>query len=186
MNLRLTLSGSVFFLFGLIVLSACKKDPVSGTVNISMEAEPAPYYEVNVFVKEIWAHYATDESNTNWEQLSIRKGFYNLLDLGILGDTIIAQSAALPEGQLTQLRFVLESDSCHLIELGDSDFTRVPTPLASTQFTGLKITTNSPIKGSTIMNLRLNFDTGNSISLDDEGGYILDPIITVDTVAYVE
>ena len=185
MNLRLALSGSVLIVFSIFFLTACKKDPASSTVTIRMEAESAPYYEVNVFVKEIWAHYSTKESNTNWEKLTIKSGYYDLLNLGVLGDTIIAAGISLPEGQLTQLRFVLESDSCYLVEMGDPDFTRVPTPLASTQYTGLKIPANTPIKGNAMMSMWLNFDAGSSITMDADG-YILDPKIVMDSVHYVE
>lgn len=187
MNLRSVLSGSVFLIVLSALIVSCKKDPASGTMNLTMKADDAPYEEVNVYVKEMWANYSTKKTSTNWEKVDIRPGFYDLLHLSVLlEDTIIANSIALTEGQLTQLRLVFESDSCHLFELGDPDFVRQPMPLANTSVNGVKISVNRPIKGNAIMNLRLNVDTENSVLVDDEGAYQFDPQIEVDTVSYIE
>lgn len=189
--MRLFLTIAMFVSSTLFIFS-CKKEKAGGTVLVSMQSTTAPYNEVNVYVKELWANYSTEKSNSNWIKLETATGFYDLMDLTVLNDTLLVLGSKIPEAKhLTQLRFVFESDSNYVLKLGDVDSVHYPLQMTNLTTNGVKIQLNHELKSAAKMTLGLLFDTDPSItpltgSMGQDSIYLLDPKITINYADVVE
>jgi hypothetical protein len=171
---RITQIAIPFALFALM-LTGCDRSagPASqGHLTMYMVDAPASYDAVNINVKEVSVHSATE----GWIVVNSTPRVFNLLDLtngamAVLGDV------ALDAGKYTQIRLLLESGSAVVID-GVEHELFVPSGLQ----TGVKLVHNFDIEEGTRYDLVLDFDAARSV-VQTANTYILKPTIRVKALA---
>ncbi|MBX7206029.1 MAG: DUF4382 domain-containing protein [Bacteroidia bacterium] len=166
--------------------SSCEKETdqfqqgSTGSLAVRLTDLPGNYLQVNVDIKEVYAHLADTLSPAGWYLLSTHDTIYNLLDLQNDISAALANGSILPAGKITQLRLVLGNNNT--VMLSDSTIHALDGP-ASLQKAGLKINLNTTIEPGDTTVVTLDFDAGESVVATDNGRYLLKPVIKVKSIA---
>ncbi|QIY91656.1 DUF4382 domain-containing protein [Chryseobacterium gallinarum] len=153
----------------LLFLASCNDSDEKGTatVNVRLTDGPAMYDAVNIDIQRIEIN-----SNGEWTALNFPKpGVYNLLNFKNGTDVVLGQ-AALPEGNVSQMRMVLGPNNT-LVVNGVTHPLQTP----SAQQSGLKFNWHQTLAANGAYNVWIDFDAGRSIVTTGNGAYILKPVI---------
>ncbi len=150
-------------------LASCEKDKVEDKtlVEIRLTDDPCDCQQVNLDLKEIQVKTSGDTSQ--WLTLTTNTGIYDLLLLQ--GVNIIIATGSLPLDTLKEVRFVLGPDCTVMV---DSIMYDLETP--SAEHSGLKVKIDKQL-GLTLNSFVLDFDAGESVKVQGNGKYKLDPVI---------
>ncbi len=178
----------LFSLIGAILiftLASCSKSDDNGgngnaQIQFVLTDGPGDYDAVYVNIKEVLINVGQAEpggsSNGTWVSYPLRPGFdrnVNLLELRNGKFTYMGEPLALPAGDISQLRLVLEETGNKVVVDGvEHDLT---TP--SAQQSGLKINFHQTLEPGNIYRIWLDFDAGKSVVATGSGKYNLKPVI---------
>jgi hypothetical protein len=158
-----------FVLTASIVLTACKKENRTSTLQVHMTDAPAAWDEVNIDLQQVKVNFNGDTSS--WIALDTKTGVYNLLGLQNGLDTLIAQGT-FPTNTVNEMRLVLGNNNTIKV-----DGQTYPLTIPSGETSGLKIKVNRKLN-NTIETLLIDFDAALSITQETDG-YKLRPVITL-------
>ena len=163
-------------LFCTLFINSCSSDDGgetssnnAGLANLTLKLTDAPadYDEVNIDIQEITIHTAN-----GWENIEFdNPGVYNLLDFNNGMDTLMTR-AEIPAGNVSQMRLILGENNTIVVD-GTTHDLRTP----SAQQSGLKFNIHQDFEAGTAYELWIDFDAGNSIVEQGNGGYSLRPVI---------
>lgn len=149
-----------------LVYVSCKKD-TSVPVQILLTDQPAAYDEVNVHI--IGMRVKTSKDESNWIDLEVNEGVYDLLTLRN-GVTTELAKGELPDAILKEVRFILGTNNSVVI----NDVT-YPLTTPSAEDAGLKVKIDKDLQ-ETLNTFILDFDAALSVK-EENGGYKLHPVI---------
>lgn len=165
-TLIMTLAFAVVFMF-----TACKKETESLTVFLT--DAPAEYQEVNVEIQQVKIHIkASNDDDAGWYDLETNEGIYELKSLEN-SSVILAEDEKLPEGELTQIRFILGENNTVVDSSGTSHDMQVP----SGEEAGLKIQGHS-LDRNEDEEITIDFDAEKSVVKSGSGDFLLKPVLT--------
>jgi len=153
-----------------LTIISCKKDKSGYKLDVHLTDAPAAFEEVNVDIEEVKVKLRDDSAG--WVSLNTNAGIYNLLGLQNGVDTLLA-TGILPSNFVQEIRLYLGSDNT--VKVGGQTF---PLSMNSGDAERLMIKVNKGIS-SAVDSLIIDFDAGLSIILDGNGGYRLQPVITI-------
>lgn len=159
----------------LMVLTAvsCRKENRTSKMTVKMTDAPGDFQQVNVEILEVQVHHDTQ----GWIVLPTNQGIYDLLTLQNDITTVLVNQGELPAGHINQLRLVLGATNTVMV---DSVTYALATP--SAQQSGLKINVNADFAPNETYELLLDFDAGQSIVTQGNGGYLLKPVIKLEGI----
>ncbi|HET8838206.1 MAG TPA: DUF4382 domain-containing protein [Flavobacteriaceae bacterium] len=167
----------IIALVSLMTFSACSNDDDSGNVEdtnarmtVKLVDAPGDYDEVNIDVQDVLIKYQGNEGEVSLDDVNV--GVYNLLELTGGNFVLLSDDDDVPEGTINQIRLVLGTENTIVVD-GES----YPLQTPSAQQSGLKIQIDQPIIAGNTYNLTLDFDVGESIVQQGNGGYLLKPVI---------
>ena len=180
----------IYFLIAtpLILVTSCKDDEdASGMVvnltdnstrlQVKMTDAPAVYQEVNVDIESVSVHYGDSTDSGMWMDLATNSGIYNLLELQNDVSVVLADENGLPPGEIGQMRLLLGEENTVVV---DSVAFDLKTP--SAQQSGLKINLDFVLEPGKQYMILLDFDAGKSVVEQGNGGFLLKPVIRVDSI----
>ncbi len=147
---------------------SCKKDS-SVPVKILLTDKPAAYDEVNVHI--IGMRVKTSKDESNWIDIKVNPGVYNLLDLQNGVTTVLAEGE-LPDAVLKEVRFILGANNTVNV-----NGTSYPLEAPSAEDAGLKVKIDKDLQ-ETLNTFTLDFDASLSVK-EENGGYKLRPVINM-------
>jgi hypothetical protein len=152
-----------------IAVVSCQKEP-NGTskMTVKMTDAPGDFQQVNVEVLEVRVHH----SGSGWVTLPTNQGVYDLLTLQDSVTTVLVNQGQLPAGHIDQFRLILGANNTVMV---DSLIYPLQTP--SAQQSGLKINVNGDFVPNETYELLIDFDAGESVVEQGNGGYLLKPVI---------
>ncbi|MDT8393041.1 MAG: DUF4382 domain-containing protein [Bacteroidales bacterium] len=172
-----------------LLITSCNKDENEPTSNIKVKMTDFNdgkslnntdsldlFSEVNVHIESVAIHYGDTNGNIVWMDLPTNSGMYNLLELDNTM-VIIATGGELPVGYIGQMRLVLGNDNYVVIDSVAHD---LQTP--SAQQSGLKLNLNFTAEAGSTYEIVLNFDVDESIVLQGNGGFLLKPMLRVESI----
>lgn len=154
-------------LASLALFSACNKESRIVPVQILLTDKPTSLEEVNVEITGINVKLSSDTSG--WIALDTKAGVYNLLALQN-GTTAVLANGTVPDGILTEIRFVLGNNNT-IKEGGQVK----PLVIPSGSESGLKVKIDKGLK-ETLNTFVLDFDSSLSVK-EESDGYKLRPVI---------
>lgn len=131
--------------------------------------------EVNVEIIGLVAHY-TDAKNLGYKTLPVRAGIYNLQEIKNYLAKSIMNPAIMAVGEIDQLRVLLGTHNT--VVTGDKFVRHVYPLVLADRNNVVNIEINSKIEPSKTLGILLNFNASASVDLENEGLYILEPVIT--------
>lgn len=172
----------------LVLLASCSRTDNASTdfndgqarIQFILTDNPAHYDHVFVNIKEVLVNVGQPEPdngrNGNWVTYPLRPNFDRRVDLLDLrnGDFVyMGEPFALPAGDISQIRLVLEESGNAVVVDG------VETPLKtpSAQQSGLKIKFHHTLEAGHIYKIWLDFDAARSVVARGNGQYNLKPVI---------
>ncbi|OFZ53243.1 MAG: hypothetical protein A3D92_13780 [Bacteroidetes bacterium RIFCSPHIGHO2_02_FULL_44_7] len=163
------------------LISGCNKEEGTGSVTIEMTDAPGDYDSVNVEVEQVMVHVSnTGSGNSGWVNLQTNAGIYNLLELQNDISVVLVNNNLLPIGEIQQMRLVLGAKNSVVVE-GIS----FPLELSSQASTGLKFNLNATIAANDQVEILIDFDADQSIVVEGNGTYRLQPVIKVESITYL-
>jgi hypothetical protein len=169
---------AALFILPLLFIGSCKKDDLtelkSGSVNVRMKntAYPCAYEEVNVDVRCIEVHIG-GSTGGDWYKLHTNAGIYNVLALCNGIDTLVANDAAVPAGEITAVRLNLGSNNSIRKSGNLYPIAILPGDEARLQFEIYETIGSAP------MHLQLGFSAGESVIQDGQEAFHLAPVLHV-------
>lgn len=151
-----------------MTLLGCKKPENTGHMTVKMTDAPGDFEQVNVDIREVEVHV----SGYGWVSLPTNQGVYDLLTLQNDITTVLVNEGELPAGHLNQFRLILGGSNTVKV---DGAYFPLATP--SAQQSGLKININADVSPNETYELLIDFDAGESIVEEGNGGYSLKPVI---------
>lgn len=169
------LIGVLLLTVGGFTLSSCDKEESTQNASVQFRLTDAPgaFDAVYIDIQQIEI-----KAGENSQLITLaRPGIYNLLDFTNGLDTLMADASVAP-GRLNQIRLILGSNNSVVVD-------GVTHPLAtpSAQQSGLKLNVQYDLNPGVSYVYTLDFDAGRSIVLQGNGGYLLKPVIRVQTAA---
>ena len=160
----------MFLAIALLSLMAisCKKTTPSGTSSFSVRMTDAPgnYSAVNIDLQSVIVTTSTGAQVA----LNTHSGIYNLLALTNGIDTLIA-TGNIEAGSVEQVSLVLGGNNSVVV-----NGTTYPLA-ASAELSGLKVQLHQDLSTGGTSSALIDFDAGQSISLQANGSYQLKPVI---------
>lgn len=176
-----------------LIITSCNKDDNDGTSNVKVKMTDfndgkslkntdslSLYSEVNIHIESVAIHYGDTNGNSVWVELPTNAGIYDLLELNNT-TVVIANGGELPAGYISQMRLVLGKDNYVVI---DSIAHDLQTP--SAQQSGLKLNLHFTAEAGSTYEILLNFDAHESIVLQGNGGFLLKPLLRVESIVEIE
>jgi hypothetical protein len=162
---KLIISGIAILAFAIV---SCRKEE-NGTskMTVKMTDAPGDFQQVNVEVLQVEVH-----SSQGWVSLPTNQGVYDLLTLQNDITTVLVNQGELPAGHMDQFRLILGANNTIMI---DSLVHPLQTP--SSHHSGLKINVNADFAPNETYELLIDFDAGQSIVEQGNGGFLLKPVI---------
>lgn len=164
------------------VLGGCEKthEPGTADVTVKMIDAPADMEAVNIEVLGVMVGYDdmdSVEETDDWVSLATTAGVYNLLDLKDGVSVVLSKNVTIPAGRISQIRLILGNKNSVVID-------RIAYPLEapSVQSSGLKINVHQTLKRDKDYEITLDFKADQSIVVLGNGGFLLKPVITVDSI----
>ncbi|HEV8282994.1 MAG TPA: DUF4382 domain-containing protein [Chitinophagaceae bacterium] len=154
-------------LFGVVLISSCKKENHLAPIQILLTDKPADYDSVNVHIVGIEVQLNGD--GEAWIPINTKDSIYNLLDLQNGITTLIAQDT-IPAGVLQQVRFILGSGNTIVV-----NGTSYPLETPSAEYSGLKVKIGRALSEA-LNTFTLDFDASLSVN-EENGAYKLRPVI---------
>ena len=181
-------------ILGMLILASCQKEDESNDTaafKVKMTAHTSEkstgevdtltlFDEINIQVVAVAIHYGDTSGNGNWMDLPTNAGMYDLLALDST-TVVLANGGELPPGYIGQMRLVLGADNYVLI---DSVAYDLQTP--SAQQTGLKLNLDFTAEAGKQYEILLDFDASESIVIQGNGGFLLKPVLRVESILEVE
>jgi hypothetical protein len=154
-------------------IASCNKEE-NGTSHMTVKMTDAPgdFQQVNVEVLEVRVHH-----NSGWVTLPTNQGVYDLLTLQNDITTVLVNQGEIPAGHIDQFRLILGANNTVMI---DSLIFPLQTP--SAQQSGLKINVNGDFAPNETYELLIDFDAGQSIVEQGNGGFLLKPVIKLESI----
>lgn len=172
----------LFAALGLLFTGCSKDDQEAAKLSFLLVDAPGDYAAVNVEV--VGLEVIIDGEKIN---VDVEPKVHNLLELtggmsALLGDGFF------PAGQLSQIRLILGDDNEVLIEgetvEGETEFSSHALQTPSAQQSGLKLNVNYDLEAGVAYEFILDFNVEKSVvTLPNDMGYILKPVIRTTTVA---
>jgi hypothetical protein len=171
----------------MLLLSSCAKDSQTANMRIKlmttntgntqpvMEKDLSTLTAVNLDIRQVEMHYA--HPPYNWFALPCHAGIYNLLDITDDGTVVLMNDTELPQGTVTQFRWILGPDNT--VTVGGHVY---PLKVPSGEESGLKINLKGDIHFDHWIEVRLIFDPQHSMVEQGTGGFILTPVLEVDVI----
>lgn len=154
--------------FAAVAVLGCRKVGSTGQMTVKMTDAPGDFEQVNVDIREVQVQV----EGHGWVNLPTNQGVYDLLTLQNDITTILVNEGELPAGHVNQFRLVLGSSNTVKV---DGLYFPLATPGA--QQSGLKININADVAPNETYELLIDFDAGESIVEEGNGGYSLKPVI---------
>ena len=148
----------------------CRKSQTGYKLDVHLTDAPAAFEEVNVDIEEVKVKLRDDADG--WVSLNTNAGIYNLLGLQNGVDTLLA-TGIIPSNFVQEIRLYLGSDNT--VKVGGQLF---PLSMNSGDAERLMIKVNKSISDA-VDSLIIDFDAGLSITLQGDGSYRLQPVITI-------
>lgn len=164
---------SGFAILLLAGMTACHKENQTSRMTVKMTDAPGDFQQVNVEVLQVEVHH----DSQGWVSLPTNQGIYDLLTLQNDITTVLVNQGELPAGHIDQFRLVLGDANTVMI---DSVYYDLSTP--SAQQSGLKINVNADFAPNETYELLIDFDAGQSIVQQGNGGYSLKPVIKLEGI----
>lgn len=155
-----------------IVMSGCRKERF-GDITIRLTDAPGDYLQVNVDIKQVQVHFTDD----GWMDLNTQSGIYDLLTLQNIS-TMLAAKPQVPAGKVSQIRLILGADNTLML----NDSTIVPLKIPSAYQSGVKLNVHAEVPPSSTLTVTLDFDAEKSVNREGNGDYIMNPVITVQSI----
>lgn len=156
-----------------VALLGCKKPENMGRLTVKMTDAPGDFEQVNVDIREV----EVNVSGHGWVSLPTNQGVYDLLTLQNDITTVLVNEGELPAGHLSQFRLILGGSNTVKV---DGMYFPLATP--SAQQSGLKINLNADVSPNETYELLIDFDAGESIVEEGNGGYSLKPVIKLEGI----
>lgn len=156
-----------------VAVLGCKKMDNTGHMTVKMTDDPGDFEQVNVDIREVLVHV----EGHGWVNLPTNQGVYDLLTLQNDITTVLVNEGELPAGHLNQFRLVLGGSNTVKV---DGVYFPLATP--SAQQSGLKININADVAPNETYELLIDFDAGESIVEEGNGGYSLKPVIKLEGI----
>jgi hypothetical protein len=172
--LKITLCVLSLMLLEILFTSCGKSTKPDGKVTVEMTDAPAIYSAVNVEVTGV----SINSTNNGWVTLPVNAGVYNLLQLQNDVTVVLANSASVPVGKVTQLRLHLGDNNSVVTTAGTFNL-KAP----SGDDSGLKINLNETIFSNSNLKIVLDFDAGASVVETGSGEFVLKPVLKLDYVS---
>jgi hypothetical protein len=131
---------------------------------------------VNLDIRRCEMHYSTPP-HVGWFALPTHVGIYNVLDLSTDATVVLVNETAVPQGDVTQFRWILGPNNS--IEIGGTVY---PLRVPSGEESGLKINLKDQLHFHSWLTVVLIFDPEHSIVEQGNGEYKLTPVIQVDYI----
>lgn len=163
-----------------VLFTGCSTDDQEETARLSFLLVDAPgdYQAVNVEVVGLEV-IIDGEKNI----VDVEPKVHNLLEL-TGGVSALLGEDFFPAGQLSQIRLILGEDNEVLIEGDDNSSVRHELKTPSAQQSGLKLNVNYNLEAGVAYQFILDFNVDKSlVSLPNDMGFILKPVIRTTTVA---
>lgn len=151
-------------------VSCNKEEEGTSRMTVKMTDAPGDFQQVNVEVLEVRVHH----SGSGWITLPTNAGVYDLLTLQDSVTTVLVNQGQLPAGHIDQFRLILGANNTVMI---DSLIYPLATP--SAEQSGLKINVNADFAPNETYELLIDFDAGESVVEQGNGGYLLKPVIKI-------
>ena len=167
-----------YTVFFAAILISCKKD-ASPSIEIAIAADEVYHKNVSVDIKEVWLNYATKKSNSEWMQLEIQSGLYDLADLYMdQRDTIILPQTVIEDAQtLIQLRMIFGTSGNTVITQSQDT---LDLNISNNGLSGVKVGINRKIEAGMRYDLRLALASDSTALFEPVP--LFDPIIRVDSL----
>lgn len=156
-----------------VAFLGCQKADKTSRMTVKMTDAPGDYEQVNVDIREVLVNV----DGHGWVSLATNQGVYDLLTLQNDITTVLVNQGELPAGHLNQFRLVLGSSNSVKI---DGVYYPLATP--SAQQSGLKVNINADVAPNETYELLIDFDAGESIVEQGNGGYSLKPVIKLEGI----
>ncbi len=180
----------------IIVLTSCNKDNENenenGTsgfrvkmsnhetgISSLFKSDTSIFDEVNVEVERVMINYGDTAGNGSWMELATNAGIYDLLELDST-TVLLAQGGEFPTGYISQMRLILGPGNYVVI---DSVAHEMNTP--SAQQSGLKLNLGMIAEAGNLYEIFLGFDAAQSVVMLGNGGFLLKPVLSVDSIVVV-
>ncbi|MBO9674129.1 MAG: DUF4382 domain-containing protein [Sphingobacteriaceae bacterium] len=172
---------AVLVLAGVLAFNGCKKnDSAQGTpkVQIKMTDAPGNFDKINLSVKEVVL-----VSGGKPYVFAASAGIFDILDfrIGTSNPDILVASGEMPEGEITEIRLVLNETGNTIVVNGIQQ--ELKTPSAQTSGWKVKLTANPSLVEGVNYTLLLDFDAAKSIVSTGNGKYLLKPVVRGVTAA---
>lgn len=154
------------------IVSCNKEEKGTSRMTVKMTDAPGDFQQVNVEVLEVRVHH-----NSGWVTLPTNQGVYDLLTLQNDIATVLVNQGELPAGHIDQFRLILGANNTVMV---DSLIFPLQTP--SAQQSGLKINVNADFAPNETYELLIDFDAGASIVEQGNGGFLLKPVIKLESI----
>lgn len=164
---------SSLFALATVAFLGCKKADSTSRMTVKMTDAPGDFEQVNVDIREVLVNV----DGHGWVSLATNQGVYDLLTLQNDITTVLVNQGELPAGHLNQFRLVLGSSNSVKV---DGVYFPLATP--SAQQSGLKININADVAPNETYELLIDFDAGESIVEEGNGGYSLKPVIKLEGI----
>jgi len=161
-----------FLMVGMSFFSCQKDSSNKSTLSVKMTDAPGPYNAVNIDLVGV------EITGTNNEAvlLNVNSGTYNLLNYANGTDVLIG-TGTLDAGSVEQIRLILGPNNTVIVN-------NVSYPLStpSAEQSGLKLQVHQTLEAGVEYSILLDFDANQSIVLQGNGEYKLNPVIrTINT-----
>lgn len=182
---------SILVPFASFVVAACSSSSGTGTLSVDLTDDPGPYSHVYVTVQELSAHRsggggqgaAPDNAgggkpsspgpaDSAWVTIPVPSTSIDLLTLQN-GVTLPLGSESVPAGTYDMLRLVVGSAS---VVVGSQTY---PLTVPSGAERGVQVSTTFTVPTGGETKLLLDFVASASIVQDGNGGYILNPVLSI-------
>lgn len=158
---------AVIFIASLIIF--CKKDKGFAKLNVRLHDNPALYDSVKIDIQKVMVH----TNVTGWITLNTNTGIYDLLMLQNGVDTLLVPQQDVPEGKLSQIRFILGSNNTVVVS-----GTSYPLELSSQDESGLKLNIHQDLIDNSSYTIVIDFDATQSILETGNNTYKLKPVLS--------
>lgn len=152
-------------------------DSDTGTLLLKLTDAPTDHEDITgVYVTFTGLSYQYADTNDSWQDVDLNTS--RTIDLLTLqdGNTTLLQQVELPAGEITHVRFMLDTSECY-VELLDSQ--RVDMKVPSGDQTGYKAIGGFTIPAGGIVNVTADFDVRKSIAATGNGKFNLNPTIKI-------
>jgi hypothetical protein len=161
----------------LLLSSGCEKSFTDPSINIMLTDAPATAFEqVNVNLKSVRILY--DDTSIGWVTIPTFSGIYDLQVLNNLTRTV-ATVGSIPVGSIKEFQILFGNGNTVV-----SHGTSYPLIVPNSTETDLLVFLNTSLVENQKLSVTMDFDVDKSVVLEDDGTYVLNPVVTIKNISY--